>query len=139
MSKEIELLKEEKDLLMQDLNIGNPEYVNMDSEADVDDGVKELLKKYYNPKNIKTKKTGIKDIDSKIPSYHGDSGRGQPDIMIFNYFNDNEIDVIVENKNITNKEDAILQAKRYATIGEIIHKPVRIIIGNNPAKIWRLK
>lgn len=54
--------------------------------------------------------------------------------MIFNFFNDNKIDVIIEDKVANSNENAILQAETYAGVGNFIGKPVRIIIGNTPSK-----
>lgn len=76
--------------------------MNTNIEKEIDYGVKELLLNFYNEETIKQDKTNYKNIDSKIPLYHSenseDSTNGKLDIMIFNYFNKNEIDLIIENK-----------------------------------------
>lgn len=73
-------------------------------EEDVDDAVKELLKPIYN-QSVAAKKTGNKFIDGHIPAYHGDTGSGKPDIMIYNFFGNAEVSMIIENKNFSSKED----------------------------------
>lgn len=137
--KKIEIRKEYLNQILNDkVNI---EYTQRDVERnleeDIDDKVKNALKVVYKDKII-AKKTGISEIDKKIPPYHGEEGNGHPDIMIFNYFGNNEIDLIIENKNFTSNEDAILQAINYAQVGKIINKPCRVVIGNNPSQKLRV-
>ena len=134
----IELSKNEITELKNDFNIGicsfTQSVIENDLEEDVDEAVKKLLKTYFEECCVKNKKTGNKNIDDKIPSYHGDSGCGRPDVMIYNYFNKNEIDVIIEDKKWSSQEAPIPQATCYANIGNIINHPVRVIIGYNPSK-----
>lgn len=107
--------------------------VKADLEEDVDDAVKNKLKD-LGYTCIRAKKTGNKTIDSQIPAYHGEKGNGHPDVMLYNYFGDDEIDLIVEDKNFTSTENATEQAITYASVGDKIGKPVRIIVGNSPSK-----
>lgn len=107
-------------------------------EEDVDDIVKDLLKPIFGS-SITGKKTGNKKIDNNIPAWHGESGLGKPDIMIYNYFGNEEVSLIIENKNFTSKENAIAQAEYYAKVGDIIKKPVRVIIGNSPSHKLEIK
>lgn len=102
-------------------------------EEDIDDKVKETLKKVFGT-NIIAKKTGVPEIDREIPAYHGDEGHGHPDVMVFNFFGKNEIDMIIENKNFTSDENSLLQAITYAQVGTKINEPCRIVIGNSPSK-----
>lgn len=138
MKKNIKKSKEEIKKIEEHINIGNPKYSDTSVEKQVDFGVKELLKKFYDDKCIKLDKTGIREIDKKIPPYHSenstDKKNGKLDVMIFNFFNDNKIDVIIEDKVANSNENAILQAETYAGVGNFIGKPVRIIIGNTPSK-----
>ena len=108
--KKIEIRKEYLNQILNDrIKI---EYTKRDVERnleeDVDDKVKNALKVVYKDKVI-AKKTGVPEIDDKIPPYHGEEGTGHPDVMIFNYFGDNKIDLIIEDKNFTSKENSILQ------------------------------
>lgn len=138
MKKTIEKTKEEIKKIKKDINIGIPKYSDVYIEKEVDYGVKELLKKFYDDEFIKLDKTGIPDIDKKIPPYHSENSKdtkyGKPDVMIFNFFDKNEIDIIIEDKVADSNENAILQAETYAGVGNFIGKPVRIIIGNIPNK-----
>ncbi|WP_317368410.1 N-6 DNA methylase [uncultured Tyzzerella sp.] len=107
-------------------------------EEDVDDIVKDLLKPIFGT-CVTGKKTGNKKIDHNIPTYHGETGSGKPDIMIYNYFGNEEVSLIIENKNFTSKENAITQAECYAKVGDVIKKPVRVIIGNSPSHKLEVK
>lgn len=133
--KKIQIKKERLGKIINDFY--NVEYTEMqkmrDLEEDIDDAVKELLKPVYGS-SVAAKKTGKKLIDDQIPAYHGDSGKGSPDVMIYNFFGNEEISVIIENKKFSSSENAILQAITYAGIGKKIGKPVRIVIGNVPSK-----
>lgn len=102
-------------------------------EEDIDDKVKSLFKPIWKEKVV-AKKTGNRKLDKLIPPYHGEKGNGKPDIMLYNLFGNEEISLIVENKNFTSTEDAALQAINYASVGNKINFPCRIIIGNNPSK-----
>ena len=72
--KKLELTKEELEKITLDLKLDKIKYKNIKTEADIDDAVKNYLKKIYNEDNIITKKTGIKEIDKNIPSYNGGGG-----------------------------------------------------------------
>lgn len=137
--KKLEFTKEELGKITHDLNLDIIEYKNIKTEADIDDAVKNYLKKLYNEDNIITKKTGITEIDKNIPSYNGGGANGEPDVMIFNYFNNNEIDVIIENKMPNNPDDEIEQAKTYARVGNTVNQPIRVIIGNRLNKTMDIK
>lgn len=114
------------------------EIIDKNLEEDVDDVVKDLLKPIFGT-CVTGKKTGNKKIDCNIPTWHGETGNGKPDVMIYNYFNNEEISLIVENKNFTSKENATAQAECYAKIGDIVKKPVRVIIGNSPSHKLEVK
>lgn len=138
--KKIEMRKEYLQKILSD-NLAikyTQEDRNRNLEEDVDDIVKNNLKTIFGSKII-GKKTGIQDIDKNIPPYHGDDGNGHPDVMLFNYFNNNEIDIIIEDKNFTSNEDSLEQAITYAKIGEILNKPCRIVIGNNPSRKLKVR
>lgn len=104
-----------------------------DLEEDVDDRVKRALGAVWGDKVV-GKKTGNKRIDKNIPAYHGDRGNGKPDVMLYDVFGKQEISMIIEDKKFTSGEDPIPQAVTYASIGNVIKFPCRIVIGNNPAK-----
>lgn len=104
-----------------------------DLEEDVDDRVKKVLRAIWKDKVV-GKKTGNKKIDKNIPAYHGDKGSGKPDVMLYDVFGKQEISMIIEDKKFTSSEDPIPQAVTYASIGNLIKFPCRIVIGNNPAK-----
>lgn len=104
-----------------------------DLEEDVDDKVKKTLGKIWGNKVV-GKKTGNKNIDKNIPPYHGDKRNGKPDVMLYDVFGKQEISMIVEDKKFSSSEDPIPQAVTYATVGNLIKFPCRIVIGNNPTK-----
>ena len=135
MKKKIYVQKDYYNALINNLKIGDCIYSddmkNRNLEEDVDDVVKGLLKSSFG-NSVVGKKTGNSKIDKLIPSYHGESGVGKPDVMLYNYFGNNEISLIVEDKNFTSTEDALQQAIHYASVGEKINKPIRVVIGNNP-------
>lgn len=138
--KKIEM---KKDILNKTLNdvyfpTYSKELIDKNLEEDVDDIVKRMLEPIFG--NFVTgKKTGNKNIDNKIPAWHGETGSGKPDIMIYNYFDKKEISLIIENKNFTSLEDPTPQAIHYAGVGVTIKKPVRVIIGNSPSKKVEVK
>lgn len=138
--KKIEMRKEYLQKILSDKLIVTytQEDRNRNLEEDVDDIVKNNLKTIFGSKII-GKKTGIQNIDKNIPPYHGDDGNGHPDVMLFNYFDNNEIDIIIEDKNFTSNEDSLEQAITYAKIGEKLNKPCRIVIGNNPSKKLKVR
>ena len=96
--KKIEIKKEYLEKVLNDkiTIIYTEEERKRNLEEDIDDKVKDALKKVFGT-NIIAKKTGIQEIDREIPAYHGDEGNGHPDVMVFNYFGKNEIDMIIEN------------------------------------------
>lgn len=107
MAKKKVLMK--KDILDKTLNdihipIYSQEIISKNLEEDVDDVIKRLLYPIFG-KFVTGKKTGNKNIDNKIPAWHGESGTGKPDIMIYNYFSNDEISLIIENKNFTSLEN----------------------------------
>lgn len=104
-----------------------------DLEEDIDDRVKKALGEIWKEKVV-GKKTGNKKIDKNIPAYHGDKGNGKPDVMLYDVFGKQEISMIIEDKKFSSSEDPIPQAVTYASIGNLIKFPCRIVIGNNPTK-----
>lgn len=139
MKKKIKIKKEYLNKLIDDIEIGGictytDEIIEKDLEEDVDDAVKKIMKSIFGEKYVQGKKTGNKEIDKKIPAYHGDKGVGKPDIMLYDYFSNEEISIIIENKKFSSIEDPTPQAITYAKVGEIIGKPIRVIIGNHPKK-----
>ena len=102
------------------------------SEAQIDAFVeKDILGKLYPEKTVFQKKTGIKKIDSAIPSKDSAAGSGEIDVMIFNYFKDQNIDIIIENKT-TNipVETALSEGMIYADGKNGCYK-TRVVIGYN--------
>lgn len=89
MKKIIKKSKEEIKKIEEHINIGEPQYSDTSVEKQVDYGVKELLKKFYDDKYIKLDKTGLDEIDKKIPPYHSENSKdkknGKPDVMVFNF------------------------------------------------------
>ena len=133
--KKVEMKKDILDKVLNDIYfpVYSQEIIEKNLEDDVDDTIKKLLEPIFGV-CVNKKKTGDKNIDNKIPAWHGDTGIGRPDILIYNYFNNNEISLIIEDKNFTSQEDPTPQAIHYADVGNIINKPVRVIIGNSPSK-----
>lgn len=138
--KKIQIKKEHLEKILNDFYdvTYSEEQKKRDMEEDVDDAVKALLKPIYS-NAVVAKKTGNKFIDGQIPSYHGDAGNGKPDVMIYDFFENEEISIIIENKNFSSTEDATLQAVTYAGVGKKIGKPVRVVIGNSPSKKPQVK
>lgn len=134
--KKIEIKKEYLEELLNDFYTisYSKSIIKKNLEEDVDDKVKELLKPLFSSDKVVGKKTGNKSIDSIIPSWHGETGSGRPDVMVYDYFNNEEISILIENKNFTSPEDPIPQAIHYATVGNMIQKPIRVVIGNHPSK-----
>jgi len=133
--KNVEIKKEYlNDILNCKLDLAyTSEEVDRNLEEDVDEKVKSILKKVWKS-HVVGKKTGNKNVDREIPAYHGDKGTGKPDVMLYNVFGKAEISLIVENKNFTAVEDPIPQAITYASVGDKIKFPCRIVIGNSPSK-----
>lgn len=133
--KKIEMKKEILEKIL--LNTYKPTYSEKIKEKNLEEDVDDIIKRLLEPifgKTITGKKTGNKEIDDKIPAWHGESNSGKPDIMIYNYFGKNEISLIVENKNFTSKENPTEQAISYASVGNSLKEPVRVVIGNSPSK-----
>jgi len=109
--KKLEFLKKDLDLILNDkIEVQIPE----GKENNVDYEVREALLEHYHDKNIvKFNETGIKKIDKNIESVEGKS-KGELDVLIFNYFANNNIDMIIENKKIGTNQDALEQAIMYA-------------------------
>ena len=128
--KKLEFLKQDLDLILNDkIEVQIPE----GKENNVDYEVREALLGHYHNKNIvKFNETGIKKIDKNIESVEGKS-KGELDVLIFNYFDNNNIDMIIENKKIGTNQDALEQAIMYANSlnrsGMVI---CRVVIGNVP-------
>jgi len=139
--KKIEVKKEYLEILLNDYyDISySPMVKSKNLEEDIDDEVKNLLKPIFGDDKIIGKKTGNSRIDKQILPYHGEVGNGKPDVMVYNYFNDEEISLLIENKNFTSTENAIQQAITYASVGKKIGKPIRVVIGNSPSKILDLR
>lgn len=97
--KKIEIRREYLEKIMNDKII--VEYTKVDQERnleeEIDDKVKNNLKVYLAIKWLV--KTRIMEIDRNVLPYHGDDGSGHLDVMLFNYFNDNEIDIIWKRRN----------------------------------------
>lgn len=110
--KKIEIKKEYLEELLNDFYTisYSKSIIKKNLEEDVDDKVKELLKPLFSSDKVVGKKTGNKSIDSIIPSWHGETGSGRPDVMVYDYFNNEEISILIENKNFTSPEDPIPQA-----------------------------
>lgn len=110
--------------------------VGMGKEKNVDFLVRTELGKYYNPDNIKQSGTGVKEIDTNIPSPRGKGTRaGELDILLFDCFGNKNIDMIIENKAPDNPYDnPIEQAIAYANgLNKLNSINCRVVIGYNPA------
>ncbi|MBQ6623148.1 MAG: N-6 DNA methylase [Mogibacterium sp.] len=139
MKKKIQMKEDVLEMILSESISNIPSYASMDSEEDIDDGVKALLRPIFGIKAVKGKTTGVKAIDDLIPAWHGDKGHGKPDVMVFNFFGNKEINMIIENKDINSSEDPLPQAERYAQVGMSIGAPVRVIVGNHPKKKLSVK
>ncbi len=102
------------------------------SEAQIDAFVeKDILGKLYQEEMVFQKKTGIKKIDSAIPSKESAAGNGEIDVMLFNYFGNQNIDMIIENKTAgTPVETALAEGLIYAE-GKNERYKTRVVIGYN--------
>lgn len=128
--KKLEFLKHDLDLILNDkIEVQIPE----GKENNVDYEVREALLGHYHDKNIvKFNETGIKKIDKNIESVEGKS-KGELDVLIFNYFDNNNIDMIIENKKIGTNQDALEQAIMYAnSLNRSGMVTCRVVIGNVP-------
>lgn len=102
------------------------------SEAQIDAFVeKDILDVLYPDNAIFQKKTGVKVIDSAIPSKDSQTGNGEMDVMVFNYFENQNIDMIVENKIMDVSADiALSEGIIYADGKGGIYKS-RAVVGYN--------
>lgn len=129
--KKLEFLKQDLDLILNDkIKVQIPE----GKENNVDFKVRTTLLPYYkNDENIvKYNETGIKSIDTHIESVEGKS-KGELDVLIFNYFANNNIDMIIENKKLGTKKDPLEQAIMYANgLNRSGMVKCRVVIGNVP-------
>lgn len=129
--KKLEFLKNDLNLIINDkIDINIPS----GKENNVDFNVRTALLKYYddNQEIVKYNETGISEIDKHIESVLGKS-KGELDVLIFNYFNDNNIDIIIENKKTGTKEDALTQAIMYADgLNRTCIVNCRVVIGHVP-------
>jgi len=120
------------ELLNELLNEKIKVFVPKGRENEVDYEVRQELLIHFESKEIvKFNNTGIKLIDQHIPSVKGNS-EGELDVLIFNKFNNN-IDLIIENKQVKSKKDPLEQAIMYAN-GLNLSKTVdcRVVIGHIP-------
>ncbi len=102
------------------------------SEAQIDAFVeKDILSKMYQINNIFQKKTGEKFIDTSIPSKDSSNGTGEIDVMVFNYFGNQNIDIIVENKITDVSVDAALAEAIIYADGKKENYKSRVVIGYN--------
>lgn len=129
--KKLEFLKKDLDLILNDkINIDIP----TGKENEVDFNVRTALLKHYNNNQeiVKYNETGIKQIDKNIESVSGKQ-KGELDVLIFNYFENQNIDIIIENKKSGTKEDALTQAIMYANgLNNSKTTNCRIVIGHVP-------
>jgi type I restriction-modification system DNA methylase subunit len=135
--KKLEFLKTDLDLILNDkIDIIIPK----GKENEVDFNVRTALLKYYdnNDEIVKFNETGIKKIDKNIESVLGKS-KGELDVLIFNYFNNNNIDVIIENKKVGANDDALPQAIMYANgLNNSKASNCRVVIGHVPTTKVRI-
>lgn len=130
--KKLELIKDSLEKILNDkidINIPKGKENNVDFEVR-----QELLKHFNNDKSIiKFNETDISKIDKDIPSTTG-KGKGELDVLIFNYITKNNIDLIIEDKKVGSSEDALDQAIMYANglnrAGNVL---CRVVIGHIPA------
>ena len=129
--KKLEFLKKDLELILNDkINIDIPK----GKENNVDFNVRTALLKYYNNNQeiVKYNETGIKKIDNNIESVSGKQ-KGELDVLIFNYFKNNNIDIIIENKKSGTKEVALTQAIMYANgLNNSKATNCRIVVGHVP-------
>lgn len=128
--KKLEFPKKELDLIINDtIEIIIPK----GKENNVDFEVREAYLKVINDKEIvRFNETGIKEIDSKIESVKGKS-KGELDVLIFNLFGNSNVDLIIENKKVGSKENALDQAIMYANgLNRSGKVTCRIVIGHVP-------
>lgn len=102
------------------------------SEAQIDAFVeKDILGELYKDDVIFQKKTGIKEFDSSVPSKDSSKGVGEIDVMIFNCFGNQNIDMIIENKiSDILVESALSEGIIYSNGNNNKYKS-RVVIGYN--------
>ena len=99
--KKLEFPKKELESILTDLvEITIPK----GKENNVDYNVREAyLKKIKDKEIVRFNETGIKEIDDNIESVRGKS-KGELDVLLFNLFDDNNVDLIIEkNKRAAKK------------------------------------
>lgn len=102
------------------------------SEAQIDAFVeKEILAELYKGDIIFQRKTGTKAIDSAIPSKDSSTGTGEIDVMIFNYFENQNIDMIIEDKITDIPADIALSEGLIYANGKNDRYKSRAVIGYN--------
>ncbi|MCL1810387.1 MAG: SAM-dependent methyltransferase, partial [Clostridiales bacterium] len=102
------------------------------SEAQIDSFVADeiLKKRLFSSKVIFQQKTPNQGVNSAMPSKTSRSGSGEIDIMIFNYFSNGNIDLIIEDKTPAYSADiASEEAIKYADGGKAYQS--RVAIGYN--------
>ena len=102
------------------------------SEAQIDAFVeKDLLGKLYKKEVIFQKKTGIKEIDPYVPSKDSADGTGEIDVMVFNCFGNQNVDMVIEDKiTDVSVDTALSEGLIYAT-GKNDKYKSRVVIGFN--------
>ncbi|MCI8306470.1 MAG: N-6 DNA methylase [Lachnospiraceae bacterium] len=102
------------------------------SEAQIDAFVeKDILGRLYKSDNIYQKKTGIKEIDASVPSKDSLAGTGEIDVMVYNLFGNQNIDIVIENKiTDVSTETALSEGIIYANGKKDKYKS-RVVIGYN--------
>lgn len=106
------------------------------SEAQIDAFVeKDLLGKLYKKEVIFQKKTGVKEIDPYVPSKDSADGTGEIDVMVFNCFGNQNVDMVIEDKITDVSVDiALSEGLIYAT-GKNDKYKSRVVIGFNGHEI----
>lgn len=102
------------------------------SEAQIDAFVeKDLLGKLYKKDVIFQKRTGIKEIDSFVPSKDSEAGTGEIDVMIFGCFGTQNVDMIIEDKIANVSVDTALAEGLIYAAGKNNKYMSRVVIGFN--------
>lgn len=102
------------------------------SEAQIDAFVeKDILGKLYKKDTIFQKKTGIREIDLSVPSKDSATGIGEIDVMVFNHFGNQNIDMIIEDKIVDVSVDVALSEGLIYANGKNNKYATRVVIGYN--------
>ncbi|MGD1837734.1 MAG: HsdM family class I SAM-dependent methyltransferase [Nitrososphaeraceae archaeon] len=128
--KKLEFPKKELELILIDkVKVEIPK----GKENNVDFEVREAYLKHINDKEIvRFNETGIEEIDKNIESVNG-IAKGELDVLLFNLFDDSNINLIIENKKVGSKQDALEQAKMYAnSLNRSGKVKCRLIVGHVP-------